>query len=335
MVDLLGQVAGLGRDVLGLGGQAGEARGEGLEPAVEAGDLGRGVTGRAEALTDAARLSDELVVDHLGAPADRLAVLGRPEPGPDLVGFADPQLSRLDLGRFMLGQLEPPGKLARLERELAQGGVVRPPLLDRRPDLGALRLEAAEGVEQGPLVALVEQELLIVLAVDLDKRPGDLGQASDADRLVVDPGARAAGEADLAGADERTVGPLEPGRDPGRLGAMADQAAVGPGTEGQAEGVDQEALAGPGLTGDHVQAVAEGEIELVDQGQVRDRQLEQASQAGHQLGSSSTLCRSRSQKGIALFGSTSRIGRSLAATSTTSPTFRAMSSRPSTLRSDS
>ncbi len=270
MVELLGQVAGLGRNVLRLRGQAGEARGKGLEPAVEAGDLGRGVTGRAKALPNAARLTDELVVDHLGAPADRLAVLGRPEPGPNLVGFADPQPGRLDLGQFVLGQVEPPGELARLERELAQRGVVRPPPLDCRPDFGSLRFEAAKGVEESPLVALVEQELLIVLAVDLDERAGDLGQAGDADRLVIDPGRRSAGEADLAGADEWAVGPLDPGGDPGGLCAVANHAAVGPGTEGQAEGVDQEALAGPGLAGDHVQALAEGEIELVDQGQVLD-----------------------------------------------------------------
>ena len=270
-------------------------------------------------------------------PGDRLAVLGGPEPRPDLGCLAGAQSGGVDLGRLVLGQLEPANELAGLEGELLQGGLIRPPGFDREADGSALRLEATVGIEQVPLAALVEELLLVVLAVDLDERPGDLGQAGRGDRLVVETGAGAAIDVDLAAADQVPAGPFHPGGDPGRLGAVPDEAAVGPRTEGQAEGVDQQALAGPGLAGDHVEAGAEGQVEPVDQGQVRDGQLEQPAGSGrgvvdrrgvvgHQLGRSSTLWRSRSQNGIALFGSTNRIGRSRAATSTTSPTLSGMSS---------
>ncbi len=88
-----------------------------------------------------------------------------------------------------------------------------------------------------------------------------------------------------------------------------------------------QALAGAGLAGDDVEAWAEGHAEPVDQRQVADRQLEQAS--GAHDGSNATLRRSRSQNGSAPVGSISRMGRSIARTSITSPTSIFRSSRPS------
>ena len=130
---------------------------------------------------------------------------------------------------------------------------------------------------------------------------------------------------DLADGDERLREPVEQRLDARGLGAVPDEARVRARAEGQPQRVDQEALAGPGLAGDDVEARREREAQPVDEGEVGDGQLEQASarSAAHAPahdGSSSTLWRSRSQNGSAPAGSTRRIGRSTARTSTTSPT---------------
>ena len=116
---------------------------------------------------------------------------------------------------------------------------------------------------------------------------------------------------------------------------MADEGRVRPRPEGEAERVDQEALAGAGLAGQHVEAGSEFEPEPVDQGQVGDGELEQAPDGRGRLdvegrrsmlarahdGSSSTLWRSRSQNGIgALRLDEPDRARRSARTSTTSPT---------------
>src|SRR4029079_10714023 len=86
-----------------------------------------------------------------------------------------------------------------------------------------------------------------------------------------------------------------------------------------------EALAGACLTGEHVQPGPELEAQALDQGEVGDGQLEQASCGlpGRSIdrhdGSSSTLCRNRSQNGCDPAGSTSRMGRSSARTLTKAP----------------
>ena len=99
---------------------------------------------------------------------------------------------------------------------------------------------------------------------------------------------------------------------------VTDQPGVRPRTTDEPEGVDQEALAGARLAGDHVESRPERQAQPVDEREVAHRQLEEAT-GGHD-GSSATLWRSRSQNGWAPSGSIRRIGRSTARTSTTSPT---------------
>src|SRR5207249_4973042 len=135
--------------------------------------------------------------------------------------------------------------------------------------------------------------------------------------------------------------------DPGALRAVAHEAAVGTSAEDEPERIDQQALAGAGLAGDDVQTRAELEAQPVDEREVRDAELEEPARplarrrpyhflvqgrpgARHD-GRSSTLWRSRSQNGWAPLGSRRRIGRSIARTSTTSPTSSRRSSRPSML----
>ena len=59
-------------------------------------------------------------------------------------------------------------------------------------------------------------------------------------------------------------------------GAVADERRVGPRAERQPERIDEQALARPGLAGDDVEAGVERQAQAVDEGEVGDGQLEQA-----------------------------------------------------------
>src|SRR4029077_12353669 len=126
---------------------------------------------------------------------------------------------------------------------------------------------------------------------------------------------------------ERLREPVEQRLDARRFRAVADDTCVGPSTPDETERVDEQTLAGARLAGDDVEARLERQAQAIDEGQVADGQLEET--PGAHDGSSATLRRSRSQNGCAPWGSMNRIGRAIARTSTTSPTSRGMSSRPS------
>jgi hypothetical protein len=64
-------------------------------------------------------IADEGLPDRRDTPGDCLAVLGGPEPGPNLGCLADAHSSAVDLGRFVLGQLKPANELAGLQGELS------------------------------------------------------------------------------------------------------------------------------------------------------------------------------------------------------------------------
>jgi hypothetical protein len=224
--------------------------------------------------------------------------------------------------------------------------------------------KTAEGVEQLALPALVEEALLVVLAVDLDEPSGHVRQPRRRHRFVVHSGSRSAGGGNLADADERLRQAIEQGLDPACLGPVPDQRRVGPGTDCQAQGIDQEALAGAGLAGEDVEAGLERDPQPSRSGPGLERSAPPAARrpealrasvpsgppprprppgrpdpipnrAGLELfrhdGSNSDFCRSRSQNGTAPRGSMRRIGRSISQTETTSPIASRRSSRPSTL----
>ena len=94
------------------------------------------------------------------------------------ISSASPGRSRAagDLGGLVLEELDPAGQLARVDRQLGERRPVRPPALDGVGHRRARRRMPAERVEQVALPALVEQPLLVVLAVDLDERPDLVGE---------------------------------------------------------------------------------------------------------------------------------------------------------------
>src|SRR5206468_4056905 len=169
-----------------------------------------------------------------------------------------------------------------------------------------------------------------------DEGAGGRREPAGRDRLVVDTRRGPARRTHLADRDERLRDAVEERLDARGIRAVADEGRVGTRASREPQRVDQEALAGARLAREHVEALGERQPELVDQREVGDRQLEEpARRPGIALGrhrhegSSWTLVRRRSQNGWAPWGSTKRIGRASARTSTTSPTWIRRSSRPS------
>ena len=234
VLDAVGQAADLGRDVLEFGLEPGQPFGERLETRVEAGQPARFAHGHRRDVAGTGAIGGQGLADRGRSPGDRLAMLGGRQPRPDLVGLAGSESGRGDLLRLVLEQVHPTRQLARVDRQLGEGRPVGAPALDdvghRRP----CRRVPAVGIEQVALPALVEQTLLVVLAVDLDERADLVGEPRSGRRDVVEPGGRSAAGGHLADRDERLGKPVEEGLDAGRLGAVADQARCPPATRGRA-----------------------------------------------------------------------------------------------------
>ena len=224
-------------DVAQLRLEARQPLGERLEPRIDPGDAARLAERDRDALARPATLGGQRLVDR-GRPAgDGLAVLGGRQPRADLVRLAGAQARRRDLGRLVLEELQPARELARIDRRArARAARFSRQRSTARRHRGAQRLVPAERVEQVALPALVEEALLVVLAVDLDERPDLVGEPRRGHRRVVEPGGRAAAGGDLAHRDERLRQPVEQRLDAGGLRAVADERGVGARAESRAPG---------------------------------------------------------------------------------------------------
>ncbi len=227
--DLVGQPADLRRDVLQLRLEAGQPLGERIEPRVEAGQAARLADRDRRRVARSGAVGGQRVADRGRSPGDRLAMLGGRQARPDPLRLARPKVRRRDLGRLVLEQVDAASQLARIDRQLGQGRPVRAPALDR-PARGVAGLaEPAERIEQVALPALVEEALLLVLAVDLDERSDLVGEPRRRRGEIVDAGRGAPAGAHLADGDERLGQAVEERLHAGRLGAVADEPGVGPG----------------------------------------------------------------------------------------------------------
>ena len=227
----------------------------------------------------------------------------------------------------------PPRQLARVDRQLRQRGPVRAPALDHVGRRGASRGMPAVRVEQVALPALVEQPLLVVLAVDLDQRPDLVGEPGGGRRRCRRAG-RSTGRSSRPRA-RRSAAP-EGGRTaprpapPRRRGGRGSCPRAIPATSPRAS-ISRllPAPVSPVMTFSPGPRVRRSRSISARSPTVSSRRRPALTRLAHE-GSNATLWRSRSQNGCAPSGSMSRIGRSTAWTSTTSPTRDGMSSRPST-----
>jgi len=166
-------------------------------------------------------------------------------------------------------------------------GRARLPRFPQPCNLGGVRLEAAEGIEQAAMGRHIHQRALVVLTVDLDQRRTQRFQRLRAHRLIIDEGAGAAiGELhapkdqlvlgrDVVCRHQRThrvvLWQLEGGGHLPLGGTVAHQRDIAARPERQRERVEQDGLARTGLAGQHRQAIGKVDIEPIDQDDVANR----------------------------------------------------------------
>jgi hypothetical protein len=117
---------------------------------------------------------------------------------------------------------------------------------------------------------------LFVLAVDLDEWPGDLAQARCRHGLVVNSRRGAAERGHLAHADQRLRAPIEQRLDAREIRPVAHEPRIRSRPQRQSERIDEEALAGTRLAGEHVQAGGQLQSQPIDERKVGDGQFEQS-----------------------------------------------------------
>ena len=161
----------------------------------------------------------------------------------------------------------------------------RAPCLARR---NQLRLHPGELIQKRTVAARRQKAPIVVLAVDLHQRLANGAQGLAADTLIVDESAgRAVGAGDAA-EKEAVILPRQPGvrhqgadrvicagrQSGGHLpvgGAFAHQPLGVAKAEREAERVEKDGLARPGLSGQHVEAAVEDDLQPLDQDNVADR----------------------------------------------------------------
>ena len=127
------------------------------------------------------------------SPRDRLAVLCAFEPGTDFLGLPGPQACRDNFRCLVFLDRELAGDLARVHGQSCQNRAIRAPASNRVGHGGAWQGVAAERIEKIALRPLVQETLLVVLAMDLDQWPGNIGKARCGHGLIVHARRGAAG----------------------------------------------------------------------------------------------------------------------------------------------
>ena len=204
----------------------------------------------------------------------RVVVSSWSSPGCGAALSISDELEREELGArrlLLLGRGEAGALVAHLLPGAERGG-----------DALALRRQSGELVEQIEMRGGIEQHLVLVLPVQIDERAGGLAQRRARDERAVDEGAAASLRRDLAADDHlAAVRLLEHRLDGGGLFAGPDELGAGAAADEQADGADEDGLAGAGLAGEDVEAGREFELESIDDGEVGD-----AEEPDHSGGSS-------------------------------------------------
>jgi hypothetical protein len=174
-------------------------------------------------------------------------------------------------------------------------------------DVGGIGGQARVRVEQLALRVGPHQQLVRMLAVDVDQHLAELAQLGERGAGAVDERARAAVRVDHATQHHGVLGIervlVEPARDAvvrrelggdvGAAAAGAHDARIGALAEGERQRVDQDRLAGAGFAGKDGEAAVEFEVERGDDDEVAYREV---AQHGVGLACVRTPCRLRSMR---------------------------------------
>ena len=176
------------------------------------------------------------------------------------------------------------------------GGILPdgPGLAASFPGLG----QAAEGIQQCPVLNRVQQTLVVELAVDFDQILADPLQQADADRRIIDESARAAirpqrtaqdnqaaavaavvqgGNAMFfkLGQDRGARSDLKGRRDGCRAATGAYKAGLGPSAQRQTQGIQKDRFSGPRFAGQHTEPGRKIQHQTVNEYDIPDGQVRQ------------------------------------------------------------
>ena len=281
LLDLGARRVGLGQHALERLGDGGEQmrgdRGLALDPAQRRGEPRAAGALPGERIERLAKLAGELLGMHHQLPALGQTFL--------FAGLRIEAAKLIQRMAHIVGVGAGGGDLGLMARPL---GVSLLPRGIGDSDARRLAAQSAKGVHQLAMARRVDQRPVVMLAVDLDQSLPDKAQELDTHADVVDEGPapaigplHAAQDQPLLGLDAvlgqqrkygMALGQLENRRDLALGLALAHQRGIASAADGEREGIEQDRFAGAGLPGERRQALAEFEIELVDQDDVADRQ---------------------------------------------------------------
>ena len=145
----------------------------------------------------------------------------------------------------------------------------------QRRDLVARLLEPRVAVEQIEMAVGDEQALVFVLPVHLEQASGQVAQRARGGQRAVDERAAAALRGDLAAHDDFLVAGVEDRLDGRQLLARPHEIARRPRAQQESHRLDQDGLAGAGLSGEHGEPGVELDLEPFDDGQMLNTQIAQ------------------------------------------------------------
>lgn len=212
--------------------------------------------------------------------------------GAELLDLVRLRIERLDFGRHLLetlGIASDPLSLGADRCQLITRGAKQ---RTRRTHPRRLRLEPRRLVEEARVLGLVEENLMLVLAMEIDERRPELAQGRESHRLVVDEGPASSvvtddpthaefltrGDGDPRLFEARTQAEsgrlLERSLDNRGLGALSNELGARPTAAQSGERGDQERFAGTRLAGQNAQSTPQRETRPLDQSKITDGEPE-------------------------------------------------------------
>ena len=216
----------------------------------------------------------QLRVAFAAQPLDGVGAAQQLSIGGERFVFAGCEVGLLQLAELELDEIEPRRALAivhaqsiELFAQPADGG-------ECRRHLRARRVEAGPRIQQREMLRGIEQLLMLVLTVQLDESIRQILERRGGGQRAVDERAAAALRRDLAAHDQlAAVGGFEDRFDRGEVFAGADQILSGASAEQQADGFDEDGLAGAGLARQDVERLFKVDGDRLDDREVADGQV--------------------------------------------------------------
>ncbi len=213
----------------------------------------------------------ELAVPLATQPLDRLGVTQQLPLARELFVFPDTETRALELAELKLDEVDTRGALASVHLQPLELLAQIADAFERRGDPRTAIAQTSPAVEQRQMLRRVEKLLVLVLSVKLDERVRQRPEIAGGGQRAVDERAAAALRGDLATDDQLvTLSRFKHGLDRCEVFAGPDQVLSRPAAQQQADGANQNGLAGPCLAGEDVERLFKLDRDRLDHREVPD-----------------------------------------------------------------